>query len=64
MSFSVILTEKGQLQIAPATPDAFKPTNKAQILSFQCRAYPALAGGLFYARSKDTLVCVDLHGGK
>ncbi|HEU0010509.1 MAG TPA: PQQ-binding-like beta-propeller repeat protein [Verrucomicrobiae bacterium] len=57
----LILTEKGELICAPATPTGFKPTARAQILSFQVRAYPALADGLFYARSKDTLVCVDLR---
>jgi outer membrane protein assembly factor BamB len=57
----LILTEKGQLVAAPATPDGFKPTARAQVLPFECRAYPALAGGRLYARSKDKLVCVDLR---
>jgi outer membrane protein assembly factor BamB len=57
----LVLTEKGQLIVAPAAPDGFKPTAKAQILPFDCRAYPALADGKLYARSKDKLVCVDLR---
>jgi outer membrane protein assembly factor BamB len=57
----LVLTEKGQLVAAPATPDGFKPTARAQVLPFECRAYPALAGGRLYARSKDKLVCVDLR---
>ena len=57
----LVLTEKGELLGAPATPDGFKPTNRAQILPFVVRAHPALASGLFYARSKDKLVCVDLR---
>lgn len=57
----LILTEKGQLIAAPATPDGFKPTDRAQILPFDSRAYPALADGLYYARGKSTLVCVDLR---
>jgi outer membrane protein assembly factor BamB len=56
----LILTEKGELVRAPATPAGFKPAGKAQILSFQVRAHPALADGFLYARSKDQLVCVDL----
>lgn len=56
----LILTEKGELVRAPATPLQFKPSARAQILPFQARAYPALANGLLYARSKDKLVCVDL----
>jgi outer membrane protein assembly factor BamB len=56
----LILTERGELIRATATPDGFKPTARAQILPFQVRAYPALADGLLYARSKDKLVCIDL----
>jgi len=33
---------------------------RAQILHSQTRPFPAIADGLFYARSKDQLVCVDL----
>ena len=57
----VILTEKGELIRAPASPESFKTAFHAQILSSQARAHPALADGLFYARSKDKLVCVDLR---
>ena len=57
----LILTEKSELVRAPATPSGFKPTNRAQILPFVVRAHPALANGLFYARSTDKLVCLDLR---
>jgi outer membrane protein assembly factor BamB len=57
-----ILTEKGELIRAPATPSAFKPLDRAQVLSTQVRAHPALANGLFFARSKDKIVCLDLRG--
>jgi outer membrane protein assembly factor BamB len=60
----LILTEKGELIRAVATPEEFKPNARAQTLPFQVRAYPALADGLFYARSKDKLVCVDLSPAK
>jgi outer membrane protein assembly factor BamB len=60
----LILTEKGELLTAQASPERFKPTARAQVLGFEVRAYPALADGLLYARSKDTLVCVDLRGAK
>jgi len=56
-----ILTEKGELIRAPAVPSAFKPLARAQVLPTQVRAHPALANGLFYARSKDKLVCLDLR---
>jgi outer membrane protein assembly factor BamB len=59
-----ILTEKGELIRAPAAPSSFKPLDRAQVLPTQVRAHPALANGLFYARSKDKLVCLDLRGDK
>lgn len=55
------LTEKGQLVCAPATPEGFKPTARAQVLPFECRAYPALSAGRLYARSPKKLACVDLR---
>jgi outer membrane protein assembly factor BamB len=57
----LVLKESGELLVAPASPEKFAPTARAQLLHSDCRAYPALAGGLFYARDKDTLVCVDLR---
>jgi outer membrane protein assembly factor BamB len=57
----LVLTEKGGLIRAPARPDGFKPTDRAQILPFVARAYPALADGRFYARSSDKMVCLDLR---
>ena len=57
----LILTEKGELTQALASPTGFKATQRAQILPFVVRAHPALADGLFYARSKDKLACFDLR---
>jgi outer membrane protein assembly factor BamB len=56
-----ILSERGELIRAPATPTEFKPSARVQILPVQVRAHPALANGLFYARSTAKLVCVDLR---
>jgi outer membrane protein assembly factor BamB len=58
----LFLTDRGELILAPATPSEFKPTARAQILSFEVRAHPALAGGFLFARGKRQLVCVDLRG--
>ena len=57
----LILTDKGELVGARATPETFKAQNRAQVLSSEVRAFPALASGLFYARSKDQLVGLDLR---
>ena len=56
----LILTEQGELLKAAADPKQFKVDSRAQILPLGVRAYPALADGRYYARSKDKLVCVDL----
>ena len=57
----LILSEKGQLVMAPASSESFQPSARAQVLPFGVRAYPALAEGLLYARSKETLACLDLR---
>jgi outer membrane protein assembly factor BamB len=56
----LLLTEQGLLLRVPATPDGFKPTAQVQALPFEARAFPALADGRLYARSKDRLWCLDL----
>ncbi|OFW00573.1 MAG: hypothetical protein A3I61_07755 [Acidobacteria bacterium RIFCSPLOWO2_02_FULL_68_18] len=57
----VILRERGELVIAPASPEGFRPLARAQILSGVVRAYPAIADGFLFARSENTLVCLDLR---
>jgi hypothetical protein len=57
----VILRERGELVLAPASPDGFKPLARAQILSGVVRAYPALADGFLFARNENTLVSLDLR---
>jgi len=63
----LILRETGELLLAPAAPDAFRPIAHAQILPPTVRSYPALADGFLYARNNDTshdvLVCFDLRPG-
>ena len=57
----VIVRESGELVLAPAAPDAFRPLARAQVLTGTVRAYPALSDGFLYARNESTLVCVDLR---
>jgi outer membrane protein assembly factor BamB len=57
----LILTERGELIRAQASDSGYKPTARAQVLPSQVRAYPALADGRLFARSKDKLVCLDLR---
>jgi outer membrane protein assembly factor BamB len=56
----LILTEQGELIRATATSKEFSPSARVQVLPGDVRAYPALAEGFLYARSKDRLFCVDL----
>jgi hypothetical protein len=62
----LILRETGELVIAEASPQAFRPIARAQILPPTLRAHPALADGFLYARNSDTsnhdaLACFDLR---
>ena len=58
----LVLRESGELLIAPATPQGFKPTARAAVLQGSvARPYPALADGILYARNENTLVAVDLR---
>ena len=57
----LLMNDRGELILADASPDGFKEVSRAQILSREVRAHPALADGLFFARSKNQLVCVDLR---
>ena len=57
----VILRERGELVIAAASPDGFKPLARAPILSGTVRAYPALSDGFLFARNDDTLIALDLR---
>ena len=57
----VIMRETGELVLAEATPDAFRPLARAQVLRPIVRAYPALAAGRLYVRNGTTLVALDLR---
>ncbi len=57
----VILRERGELIVAAASPDAYRPLARAQILPGTVRAYPALSDGFLFARNDDTLICLDLR---
>lgn len=46
-----VLSAKGKLGILPASPQGFRPTAGAQILTGKCWTAPAIAGGTLYARN-------------
>jgi outer membrane protein assembly factor BamB len=62
----VVVRETGELILAEASPQAFRPLARATILPPTLRAYPALADGFLYVRNsdtngRDTLACFDLR---
>ena len=57
----LVLNENGELFLAPASTEGFMPTAWARILAATVRAYPAVAGGVLYARNQRELVAVDLR---
>jgi outer membrane protein assembly factor BamB len=57
----LIMREGGELVLADATPDAFKPLARAQVLPAVVRAFPALSDGILYVRNESTLVALDLR---
>ena len=57
----LVLRESGELQMGPATPDAWRPSAKARLMEGTVRSYPALADGLLYVRNEKTLGCFNLR---
>lgn len=58
----ICFSGKGELLVAPVSPNAFKPTAKAQVLDGKCWNPHILANGLLYCRNAPgDLVCLDLR---
>ncbi len=58
----IILSERGNLVIAEASPKGFKELSSAQILTGKCWTVPVLANGRIYARNADgQLICIDVR---
>ena len=56
----LILREGGELVLAQASPESFRPIARAQLLPATVRAYPALSDGFLYVRNGSTLASFDL----
>ncbi len=58
----IVLSDKGTLYFAEASPEGFKPISSAQILKGKCWTMPVLANGRIYARNAaGNLVCIDVR---
>jgi outer membrane protein assembly factor BamB len=56
----IILSEKGELVIAEASPAGFKALSRAQVLTGKCWTTPVLSQGKIYCRNASgDLVCVQ-----
>jgi outer membrane protein assembly factor BamB len=57
----IVLSERGELLVAPADPAGFKPVARAQVLGGKCWSTPVLANARIYARNAaGDVVCLDL----
>jgi outer membrane protein assembly factor BamB len=57
------LSEKGELIIAEATPAAFTPISRAQVLRGKCWTTPVLSNGHIYCRNAiGEVVCLEVSG--
>ena len=58
----IVLSEKGELLLAAASPVEFKPLARARVLSGVCWTPPALADGRLYIRNaRGELRCLALN---
>jgi outer membrane protein assembly factor BamB len=58
----IAMTERGEILVGPASPDAFKPTARAQVLGGKTWAPPVLANGRIYVRNAaGDVVCLDVR---
>ena len=60
----IIMSERGELIVARASPARFEMLARARVLRGTCWTMPVLAGGRIYCRSaRGMLVCLDVSAG-
>ena len=58
----IALSGGGEIMFAPASPEGFKPTTRAQVLGGKCWTAPVLAQGFIYCRnSRGDVAVVDVR---
>jgi outer membrane protein assembly factor BamB len=56
----ILITESGELIVAPATSQGWQPIGRGQVIEGKCRTVPVLSGGRIYCRSvQGDVVCID-----
>ena len=58
----IILSDKGKLALADASPMNFSEKVSAQVLSGKCWTPPTLANGKIFVRDMHRIVCMDVSG--
>lgn len=59
----IVLSDKGELMVAEASPAGFKPLARSQVLGGKCWTTPVLANGKIYCRNAaGDVVCVNVGG--
>ena len=59
----IVMGAKGNLVIAEATPEGYKPLAQADVLTGKCWTVPVLANGRLYVRnSAGDMLCLDVKG--
>ena len=58
----IILSDKGKLALADASPTNFSEKVSAQVLSGKCWTPPTLANGKIFVRDMHRIVCMDVSG--
>ena len=58
----IILSDRGKLGLAEATPSAYNEVANAEVLRGLCWTVPTLANGRLYARNEKEMVCLDMTG--
>ncbi|HYO83746.1 MAG TPA: PQQ-binding-like beta-propeller repeat protein, partial [Bryobacteraceae bacterium] len=56
----LVVRENGEAVVAPATPEAFRPESKAQLLPGVVRSYPAVSNGRLFVRNQRTLAAYSV----
>ena len=58
----IVLSQSGELVIAPATPEGFALTSRAKVLDGKCWTAPVLCNGFIYCRNAaGDIVCLDVQ---
>ncbi len=58
----IILSDRGKLALAEATPQGYRGRGSHQALGGKCWTEPVLAAGRLYLRNQRMMVCYDLRG--